>query len=50
VLRDVVAGLVGLVIADAVFSRLGLRRWLPVKICLVQHRDDAANHGRSSSG
>ena len=48
VLRDVIAGLVGLLIADAVFSRLGARRWLPVKLCLVQHREDAADRGRSS--
>jgi hypothetical protein len=50
VLRDVVAGLVGLIVADAVFSRLGARRWLPVKICLDHRRDDATDRGRSSSG
>lgn len=49
-LRDVVAGLVGVVVADAVFSRLGARRWLPIKICLDHRRDDAADRGRASSG
>ena len=48
VLRDVVAGLVGLLVADAVFHRLGARRWLPVKFCLEHRRDDATERGRSS--